>query len=106
VRVKVLDKNDSPPSFQGTESEVWVSEELGVGGLVAQVRALDPDTVGQIQYSVVQGAQARFSLHPSGSLRLREPLDRETTDTYTLQIRASDGLQSSDTYLTIKVSFF
>jgi protocadherin Fat 4 len=102
----VLDKNDSPPSFQGTESEVWVSEEVGVGGLVAQVRAVDPDTVGQTSYSIVSGSEGRFILDPDGSLRLRESLDRETKDTYRLQIRASDGLQASDTFITIKVNYY
>jgi protocadherin Fat 4 len=107
VRISVLDKNDSPPAFRDLPSQLAVSEELGVGQTVTTVRAYDPDTLGQLSYSLVAGDETkRFQLDPvTGELRLREPLDRETQDTYRLTVRASDGLQSQDATLNIKVSF-
>ncbi|KAF4520026.1 hypothetical protein B566_EDAN007174 [Ephemera danica] len=104
VRISVLDKNDSPPTFRDLPNQLAVSEELGVGQAVTTVRAFDPDTLGQLSYSLVAGDETkRFQLDAvTGELRLREPLDRETQDTYRVTVRASDGLQTQDATLNIK----
>lgn len=105
IRIKVLDKNDSPPSFQDMDLEYSVSEDLPAGQIVATLRATDPDTPGPLTYAVVSGDEGRFELDSTtGALRLKDTLDRETKDTYKLQIRASDGLQSADAVITISVS--
>ncbi|XP_065342592.1 cadherin-related tumor suppressor [Cloeon dipterum] len=106
VKISVLDKNDSPPVFKDMPSSLSVSEELAVGQTVTTIRAVDPDTLGQLTYSLVSGDDTkRFQLDSvTGELRLREPLDRETTDTYKVKVRASDGLQFQETTLAIKVT--
>jgi hypothetical protein len=73
---------------------------------VATLRATDPDTLGHLTYSLVSGDEGHFQLDTAdtGVLRLREALDRETRDTYRLQVRASDGVQHTDTMITIKVT--
>lgn len=105
VRVNVLDKNDSPPSFGEQPILFTVSEELGAGQTVGVVKARDPDTLGRVRYTLREPqGRDKFSLDPdSGTLRLLEPLDRETKDLYKLVIRASDGLQNTDTTITIHV---
>lgn len=101
----MLDKNDSPPVFKDMASSLSVSEELAVGQTVTTIKAVDPDTLGQLTYSLVSGDDTkRFQLDSvTGELRLKEPLDRETADTYKVKVRASDGLQFQETTLTIKV---
>lgn len=105
VRVSVLDRNDSPPSFHDTPLEYSVSEDLPIGQMVATLRATDPDTLGHLTYSLVSGDEGHFQLDTAdtGVLRLREALDRESRETYRLQVRASDGVQHTDTTVTIKV---
>lgn len=105
VKVTVLDKNDSPPVFRDTPLLFTVSEDLGVGHAIATVRASDPDTIGTLAYSLVSGDDQRFQLNAeSGVLKLRDTLDRETKDEYTLVVRVSDGIQFSETTVIVQVS--
>lgn len=105
MRVTILDKNDSPPSFKDTPLKFSVSEDLGPGQPVATLRAVDPDTLGRLEYTLVSGDDGHFVLDAdSGVLRLRDSLDRETKDVYKLLVRASDGLQHTDTIVTVQVS--
>ncbi|CAH1396781.1 unnamed protein product [Nezara viridula] len=73
VKVRVRDKNDSPPSWEGSKLEFAVSEDLGVGEKVGTLSAVDPDTIGETHYSLISGAEGRFRLEPQGVLRLAEP---------------------------------
>lgn len=112
----MLDRNDSPPRFAGSELEITVSEEVGVGAVVGSVEAVDPDEGASVSYSLVpsvsEGADASsdidspFSLDHRGTFTLTSPLDREIKDTYRLGVRASDGLQAAHTTLVIKVNLF
>jgi protocadherin Fat 4 len=74
--------------------------------MVGTLRASDPDTLGHLTYSLVSGDEGHFQLDSAdtGVLRLKEALDREARDTYRLQVRASDGVQHTDTVVTIKVT--
>lgn len=116
--MNVLDKNDSPPVFEVRERDqgrdrdgisnglvLRVSEEAGAGQAVGTVRARDPDTLGRVRYQLRAPAH-RFILEPdTGVLKLAEPLDREQRDTYKLVVRATDGIQYTDTTVTIQVRF-
>lgn len=107
VQITVLDKNDSPPSFKDTPLQFQVSEDLGPGEPIATIRAEDPDTIGDLEYTLVKGHDGRFTLDRQGGvLRLDDSLDRETKDIYKLTVRASDGLQYTDTIVTIQVCIF
>lgn len=113
-----MDKNDSPPVFEVRERDqgrdrdgisgglvLRVSEEAGAGQAVGTVRARDPDTLGRVRYQLRAPAH-RFVLEPdTGVLKLAEPLDREQRDTYKLVVRATDGIQYTDTTVTIQVRF-
>lgn len=113
VTVSVLDRNDSPPSFRGSPLSFLVSEELAVGQSVATLAATDPDTIGELSYALVEqaantsGAPAAspFTLDArTGVIRLRDALDREVQDAYRLLVRASDGVQATDAFVTIQVT--
>ncbi|XP_014251864.1 cadherin-related tumor suppressor [Cimex lectularius] len=104
IQVRVLDKNDSPPSFEGMPTEFSVSEELGVGETVAEVKAVDPDTIGQTSYSLVSGGEGKLTVSSSGMIIITEPLDREAKDSYSLRVRATDGVQASHTLIAIHVT--
>ncbi|XP_049940241.1 cadherin-related tumor suppressor-like [Schistocerca serialis cubense] len=112
VRVEVLDRNDSPPSLSpSSPRELSVSEELPAGPApLAVLAASDPDLEGELRFSLLPppGAPAaadRFALDArSGALTLRAPLDREAADEYVLVVRLSDGVQHSDTAITVRVT--
>lgn len=103
----MLDKNDSPPSFKDTTLHFRISEDLGPGQSVATVKADDPDTIGELEYTLIKGDDGHFVLDKqSGVLSLVDSLDRETKDIYKLTVRANDGNQYTDTVLTVQVKFF
>ncbi|KAK9685407.1 Cadherin domain, partial [Popillia japonica] len=103
VRVTVKDKNDSPPSFSDTPLKFSVSEDLSPGLYVATIKAHDPDTLGQLQYSLISGSDNHFALDPdTGVLTLIDSLDRETKEVHKITVRANDGIQSTDTTVIIQ----
>ncbi|KYB27849.1 cadherin-related tumor suppressor [Tribolium castaneum] len=105
IQIKVLDKNDSPPSFKDTPLYYSISEDLGPGQSVATVKADDPDTIGVLEYSLIRGDDGHFVLDKNtGVLTLVDSLDRETKDVYKLTVRASDGNQHTDTVLTVQIT--
>uniref|UniRef100_A0A182S5G7 Cadherin domain-containing protein n=1 Tax=Anopheles maculatus TaxID=74869 RepID=A0A182S5G7_9DIPT len=105
IRVNVLDKNDSPPKFQNLPLVFSVSEDLAVGQTVARITATDPDTLGKLEYTLLEGDAPKFVLErETGLLKLRDTLDRETKDSYRLKVSVTDGIQSTETTITIQVS--
>lgn len=100
-----MDKNDSPPKFFELPPAINVSEDLGAGHEIATIRAVDPDTIGSLSFSVVDGdTDNKFDLEEeTGVLRLRDTLDREAKDVYRLTMRVSDGVQSTDAIVNIQV---
>lgn len=107
VKVNVLDKNDSPPTFRDLPLMFTVSEDLGVGQSVATICATDPDTIGTLEYSLISGDDGKFILEKSsGILKLRDTLDREVKDTYKLIIRVADGIQSTEEIATLQVKYY
>ncbi|CAB3367491.1 Hypothetical predicted protein [Cloeon dipterum] len=94
VLVEVQDANDNPPTFERLEYTVHVPESLPANSQVVQVAASDKDTGNnaRLTYRLLGGADAHFGIFPnSGAVYLREPLDRETQDRYTLKVLAKDN---------------
>ncbi len=92
MRVKVIDRNDSPPVFREDNLVISVSEDLVIGQPIITLTATDLDTLEVITYSLVSGDEGKFALDSSkGLLTLRNPLDREIRSEYKLTIRADDG---------------
>lgn len=105
VRIQVLDKNDSPPAWPSNKpTTITVSENAHVGQQIAVLKATDPDTIGSISYSIVQGNDDKFEVEPStGVLRIVDTLDREKQEEWRLVVRASDGAQHTDGNVVVMV---
>lgn len=101
-----MDKNDSPPQFVDLPPAINCSEDLGPGHVIATIRAVDPDTIGSLSFTLVDGdMDNKFDLEQeTGVLRLRDTLDREAKDVYRLTLRVSDGVQSTDAIVNVQVS--
>lgn len=103
--MNVLDKNDSPPVFRDEPILFTVSEDLSPGHTVGTIKANDPDTIGTLSYALIAGDDKKFILDKnSGILKLIDTLDRETKDLYKLTVRVSDGVQNTDTIVSIQVN--
>lgn len=124
VGVTVLDKNDVAPSWGPGPWKYEISEDSPPNTIVASLTAQDPDTIGNLRYSLVARKnddedkddneengqddetieERHFELDSvTGQLRLDEALDRETRDKYVLRVRADDGIQHTDVDLIIQV---
>lgn len=100
-----MDKNDSPPLFRDTPISFVVSEDLRIEHSVGTIQATDPDTIGNLSYFLISGDDKKFALDAnSGILLLVDTLDRETKDMYELLVRISDGVQNTDTIVSVQVS--
>lgn len=92
--------------FRDTPLIYSVSEDLGAGHTIATIRATDPDTLGTLNYTMMNGDDGKFELESkTGKLRLQDSLDRETKDVYHLVIRVTDGMQFTETIVTVQVRF-
>ncbi|KAM8879835.1 protocadherin-23 [Spinachia spinachia] len=100
VMVTVTDCNDNAPVFSSTGYHAQVSENGHVGARMVQVSARDPDlgTNGMLRYDIISGnSKGHFKLNlQSGLLVVNHSLDYEEDPKYTLTIRASDGVESSE----------
>lgn len=95
VQIDVLDENDDAPEFTQTDQQISVNEITSVGTELIRFRATDSDlgVNSQITFSIVSGNRRdTFHIDPiTGSLYLHKPLDYEDTQSYSLNITASDG---------------
>ncbi|XP_038592050.1 protocadherin-15-like isoform X1 [Micropterus salmoides] len=110
LQIEVLDENNQAPYFLETSYHGYVSEASPVGTTVATsaslsaplaIIALDNDVEEtrdpQLQLSLDTYHDV-FSVSATGIRRyltLVQPLDRETQDSYTFTLSASDGVQHS-----------
>ncbi|XP_036937401.1 protocadherin-15-like isoform X2 [Acanthopagrus latus] len=110
LQIEVLDENNQAPYFLETSYHGYVSEASPVGTTISSsaslsaplaIVALDNDVEEtrdpQLQLSL-EGHFHVFSVSASGIRRyitLVQPLDRETQDSYTFTLLASDGVQES-----------
>ncbi|CAB0037958.1 unnamed protein product [Trichogramma brassicae] len=58
VTVEVLDVNNKPPAFENSSYTAYVSERAKIGERVIEVRARDPDSDAEIEYSIVEPSRA------------------------------------------------
>jgi len=96
LTVIVEDINDHTPRFESEIYEKSVSEGVGIGTTIQNVRATDEDWErnGEIQYSFVNTGEAMgvFDIDPQlGSITTVSALDREVTMTYRLVVAAVDN---------------
>lgn len=97
LMVEVQDVNDNAPAFEKNEYKVNVLESLSVNSQFLQVTATDMDTGNNARMtyklsSNVEDDVSKFGIFPnSGFLYLKETLDREAIDSYSLTVSASDN---------------
>uniref|UniRef100_A0A4W6E7D7 Protocadherin-15 n=1 Tax=Lates calcarifer TaxID=8187 RepID=A0A4W6E7D7_LATCA len=110
LQIEVLDENNQAPYFLETSYHGYVSEASPVGTTIATnaslsapltIIALDNDVEEtrdpQLQF-LLDSYSNVFSVSATGIrryLNLLQPLDRETQDSYTFTLLASDGVQQS-----------
>ena len=111
VTISVLDQNDNAPKFLNPlvisgVAEVSLPRDAGLGALVFQATASDPDDGdnGNLTYSLAQPTDD-FLLHRhTGFLSLKRPASLLAQPTYTLQILVQDaGEPRKTSFLTLKV---
>ena len=95
ITIRVIDENDNLPIFTMDPYRVSVEEHSGTGTPVITVQADDADSgvLGQVSYSITSGNnEDTFIVNTTtGSLTVNSDIDRETSDTYTLGVMATDG---------------
>lgn len=107
--MKILDKNDNRPMWPSTPLEYRISEEIPIGSLVATLVATDSDLDSTLTYTIIgedDDADLPLTLDAyTGNIRVRRPIDRETSPRHVLPVRVSDGIRNSDTTVTFIVSY-
>uniref|UniRef100_A0A5F9CH50 Protocadherin beta 5 n=1 Tax=Oryctolagus cuniculus TaxID=9986 RepID=A0A5F9CH50_RABIT len=97
VLILVLDVNDNAPEFAQQLHHVQVPENSPIGALITTVSARDVDagTYGELSYSFFQSSNQimqAFEINTAtGEIRLKRLLDFEETQSYRMEIEASDG---------------
>ena len=103
VIITIINVNEYPPMLTG-DQYVNISESAPVGSTVAVFQAQDQDQM-VITLSIISGNSAgKFSVNSTtGVITLVSGLDYESTTSYFLAIRASDGEQNTDSSLSVNV---
>ncbi|OBS79839.1 hypothetical protein A6R68_21957 [Neotoma lepida] len=97
VRILVLDINDNSPEFVQPLYKVQLFENTAIGSLVVAVSARDLDTGsnGQIAYAFFYATERilqTFQINSTtGSLCLKDELNYEAIQTYSITIQAEDS---------------
>ena len=99
VTVRVLDVNEAPTvSGNATPS---VDENTTA---VATYRATDPDERATITWSVEDPGASDFTITNAGALSFASAPNYEVKSSYTVTVRASDGLNTADHVVTVTVT--
>ncbi|XP_027869725.1 cadherin-17 [Xiphophorus couchianus] len=105
VSIYVDDVNEGPVLSQ-SHYEVTVREGEEPGRVIATIRGYDPDS-HPIRYSLQGDTKKYFSIGKySGELKTVQALDREENSTYTMEVIAVDGRNSSlsaSTLVTVQI---
>lgn len=97
VLIEVVDINDNAPEFQQPLYQVRIPEDSPSGSLVVTVSANDLDSGenGKVLYALSQPAEdvsRTLEVNPvTGEIRLRKEVDFETTPSYEVDVKATDG---------------
>ena len=108
VTVTVTNANDNSPVFSSSNSASVPENTLSI----MTVSASDADSGSTIGYSIVGGVdQAKFNINgSSGALSFasapdfESPTDSDTNNSYIVQVRASDGTNTTDQTITVTVT--
>ncbi|XP_035010290.2 protocadherin-16-like [Hippoglossus stenolepis] len=109
VEVTVLDINDHSPQFQSSSYTADVSEDVSIGSLVLEVKAIDLDqgSNSQVMYFLSRGSQSMFIIDENtGRIITAAPLDRERTASYTFEVCATDSSPANPRNSTAQVTVY
>ena len=123
VTITVTDRNEAPsmpvdrgtgtttpsnnaPEFAAATETREVAENTAAGeNIGAPVEATDADSDDTLTYTLGGADMASFDIDDAtGQLMTKESLDFETTDSYTIEVTASDGRDSAMVTVTIMVT--
>ena len=106
VTIGVDDVNESPV-FSPASYQFSLAENSSAGQSVGSVSAIDPDAQTTLAYTITGGSgEALFAVDSSGQITVASgaTLDYETTASYSLNVRASDGTFTADATVTIDLT--
>ncbi|XP_033742322.1 LOW QUALITY PROTEIN: protocadherin Fat 4-like [Pecten maximus] len=105
VLITVTDINDTPPKFSRSEYTVSVLESLPIGSEITRVIVTDQDLNGQVTLRITAGNVGNsFAVNQNGVVTVANKLNRETRGVYDLTLNASDGINTSQTTVTISIT--
>ena len=114
ISIEVLDKNDNAPRFTKSEEHVKFSENRGPGTLQTISTAIDADSglnANVTDYRIVSGEgpfELIYNTKDFGEIliiNVTGKLDRETKDSYFLQISATDkGTPPKTGYMNVNIT--
>ena len=104
ITINVTDVNEVPV-VTAQSAPFTVAEDANNGTAVGTVAATDPEN-NPLTFAITSGnLSAAFAINASsGVITVTGTLDRETTSTYTLTVRASDGSLSGTANFTVNVT--
>ncbi|XP_070544624.1 protocadherin Fat 4-like isoform X2 [Ptychodera flava] len=103
VYIEVIDVNDVMPEFSQSEYQAYINEGVAMGTSVIQIQATDEDTVGYLDYSLVD-PMGKFAINNVSSVvETTASLDREEQDIYAVTIYVTDGIFENSVNLTINI---
>lgn len=94
ISVIIEDVNDHTPVFDHTSYETSLLESTPVNSRFFALSASDVDygVNGRISYSIIEGnLENKFGIFPDGYLFVKNQLDREERDYYSLTVSCSDN---------------
>ena len=103
LTINIVDNNDEAPEvFDG---HVNVHEDSNIGEDIIQIIATDKDANSSFSYSISSGNdEDKFQISAeTGMITLKNTLDYQTTQSYTLIVSVSDGVNSSTGEVQINV---
>nr|XP_006814197.1 PREDICTED: protocadherin Fat 3-like [Saccoglossus kowalevskii] len=103
VIINILDVNNNPPVFQSDFYTVDVSEEQSAGIQLIQVIAVDADPDSVLLYSITDDSLPFTINNVTGEISTSDTLDRETTESWLLNVSCSDGLYEDYTIINVTV---
>lgn len=109
VEVTVMDVNDHSPVFQSSSYTADISEDVPIGSLVLEVKAIDLDqgSNSHVLYSLSSSSQSMFIIdQDTGRIITTSPLDREKTASYTFEVCATDSSPVNPRNSTAQVTVY
>lgn len=109
VEVTVMDINDHSPQFKSSSYTADISEDVPIGSLVLEVKAIDLDQGpnSHVFYFLSSSSHSMFIIdQDTGRIITAAPLDREKTTSYTFEVCATDSSPLNPRNSTAQVTIY